>query len=72
MKKIAGVNPDFADFDELDSDALDAVEEFQEGTITFEELRNLVGADAATSIKEQMECMEEFDPERWFDDPEDL
>lgn len=69
MKRITGVNPDFADWDELDQDALDAVEEFADGAITFDELKNLIGPEAAAAIKEQQD---ESDPERFFDDPEAL
>lgn len=68
-KKITGINPDFADFDELDSDALDAVEEFQQGLLSYEELKNLVGLEAAQSIKEQRYGSD--DPDAYFDNPED-
>lgn len=67
MKKITGINPDFADQDELDEDALDAVEEFTEGQITYGELKTLIGPEAAAAIKEQQG---EHDPERFFDNPE--
>lgn len=69
MKRITGINQDFADWDELDQDALDAVEEFTDGTITFDELKNLIGPEAAAAVKEQHD---ETDPERFFDDPEAL
>lgn len=71
MKNITGINPDFADFDELDGDALDAVEEFQQGTLTFEELRNMVGPEAADAIKERR-YGPDYDPDSYFDNPEDL
>lgn len=67
MKKITGINPDFADADELDQDALDAVEEFTEGQITFDELKAMIGPEAASAIKEQHN---EYDPDRYFDNPE--
>ncbi len=67
MKKITGINPDFADSDELDSAALDAVEEFTEGQITYGELKTLIGPEAASAIKEQQG---EYDPDRFFDNPE--
>jgi len=69
MKKITGINPDFADYDELDDDALDAVEEFQQGVLTFEELKVLVGPETAQSIKEMKYGIED-DPEALFDNPE--
>ncbi len=69
MKKITGINPDFADYDELDADALDAVEEFQQGLMTYDELKNLVGHDAAQAIKEKRYGPD--DPDALFDNPED-
>ena len=70
MKKITGINPDFADYDELDDDALDAVEEFQNGMLTYDELKNLVGPEAAQAIKEQRYGPD--DPDALFDNPEDF
>lgn len=70
MKKITGINPDFADYDELDGDALDAVEEFQQGLLTYEELKVLVGLEAARAIKEKRYGPD--DPEALFDNPEDF
>jgi len=70
MRKIVGINPDFADNDELDMDALEAVEEFQEGQITYDELRALVGPETASMIKDQV--YPDYDPESFFDDPESL
>lgn len=70
MKKVNGINPDFADYDELDADALDAVEEFHQGLLTFDELKNLVGPDAANTIKDKRYGPN--DPEGFFDDPESL
>ena len=67
MKKITGINPDYADFDELDQDALDALEEFAEGQITYDELKSLIGVEAAAAIREHQS---EHDPDRYFDDPE--
>ena len=71
MQKINGINPDFADYDELDNDALEAVEEFQQGTLTFEELKALVGPEAANALKNQVYGPDD-DPEALFDDPENL
>lgn len=67
MKKITGINPEYADFDELDQDALDAVEEFSDGQISYDELKNLIGTETAAAIREHMG---EHDPDRYFDDPE--
>jgi len=69
MKKITGINPDFADYDELDADAIDAVEEFHQGLLSFDELKNLVGIEAAQAIKEQRYGPD--DPDALFDNPED-
>ena len=69
MKKVNGINPDFADYDELDGDAVDAIEEFQQGTLTFDELRTLVGPETADAIKEQR-YGGDHDPDVFFDDPE--
>lgn len=70
MKKIVGINQDFSDYDELDIDALDAVEEFQNGTLSFEELKNLVGHEAAQAIKEERYGPDDLDA--LFDNPEDF
>lgn len=70
MKKVTGINPDFADFDELDADAIDAVEEFHQGLLTYEELKNLVGPEAAQAIKEEHYGPD--DPEAFFDNPENF
>lgn len=71
MKRITGINPDFADHDELDSDALDAIEEFEQGTLTFDELRTLVGPETASAIKEQ-QYGSDTDPDAFFDNPENV
>lgn len=68
MKKVTGINPDFADFDELDPDALSAVTEFEDGQISFDELKALVGFETATAIREK--CYGADGPESLFDDPE--
>ncbi len=66
MKIKTGVNPDFADFDEIDEDAECAVQEFQMGTITLDELKALVGPEAAQSLADKND---EYD---FFDNPEDF
>jgi hypothetical protein len=71
MKKVGGINPDYADTDELDTDALDAVAEFTNGQVTFEELKNLIGPEDAEVAKNQF-FGKENDPSQFFDDPETL
>lgn len=66
-KKITGVNPDFADFDEVDDDVLDAVEEFESGDLTYEELKSVVGHEEAAAIRDRMYGSNSDD---LFDDPE--
>lgn len=68
MRVIRGVNPDFADFDEVDPDALEALDEFDRGRITLDELRHLIGPEAARARTE----MRYEHPDSLFDDPEDL
>lgn len=71
MKVKRGINPDYADFDEIDEDAAEAFEEFDAGNLSFEEFKALVGPEAAASYVEG--CVEEGDrPESLFDNPEDF
>lgn len=65
MKIKNGVNPDFADYDEIDEDAEDAIQEFEAGIITLDELKALVGPEAAQSLAEQHS-------DDLFDNPEDF
>jgi hypothetical protein len=65
MRVLHGVNPDFADFDEIDTDAAEALEEFDQGVITLDELRHLIGPDAARARAQ----IRYEDPESFFDDP---
>lgn len=67
MKKITGINPDYSDFDELDQDALDAVEEFSDGQISYDELKSLIGTEAANTLRVRVQ---EHDLGGLFDDPE--
>jgi len=69
MKKITGINPVYKVLDELDQDVLDASEEFAEGQITYDELKTLIGVEAAAIISEHQS---KYDPNRYFDDPESL
>lgn len=68
MKTKNGVNPDFADFDEIDSDAADAFEEFDAGSLTYDQFKALVGAEAAAAYAEKFHG----ETGHLFDDPEDF
>lgn len=69
-KKIVGVNPDFADQDEIDFDAEDLIIEFEQGTVTFDELKNMVGSDTARTIQERVHGdTDPNNPASYFDDP---
>lgn len=68
-KRVTGVNPDFADFDEIDVDAEDAISEYAEGTLTFAELKIMIGADAARAVEKSVHGGTDF--ENLFDNPED-
>lgn len=69
MKIKRGVNPDFADFDEIDVDVEDAYEEFEAGTLSFDDFREQVGPEAAQAFMERLEGRDEYD---LFDDPENF
>ncbi len=69
MKVRRGVNPDFSDFDEIDIDAEDAITEFENGTISLEELKHHIGPEAVERFLEDHED-QEGDFESLFDDPE--
>lgn len=70
MTKV-GINPDFADWDEIDADALEIVEEFYDGTVSFDELKAIVGTDAAQSIIDRL-ASDDLDPKELFDNPEEF
>ena len=70
MAKV-GVNPDFADWDELDVDTLEIVEEFCDGTVSYDELKAIVGSEAAQSIIDKI-ASDDLDMDQLFDNPEDL
>lgn len=61
---------DFADQVELelDIDTLDAVDEYTQGILSFDELKDLVGQEAAQSIR--ILSNQDHDPSTYFDDPE--
>lgn len=68
MKTPIPVNQDFQDWDEIDVDALDAFDDYHEGVISFDELRSLVGTEAAYVAKAKND--EKNGEENLFDDPE--
>lgn len=70
MKIRQGVNPDFADFDEIDQDVEDAIAEFEAGYLTVEELKHHIGPEAVERFLE-LEEEREDSFEGLFDDPED-
>ena len=63
--KIKTVNPDYADFDEIDEDAAEAFEEFDAGNLTLDEFKALVGPEAAASYAERYDDQDDL-----LDDPE--
>lgn len=70
-KRVVGINPDFADHDEIDTEALDAVTEFEQGTISFEELKVMVGYESAKAIQSKIHG-DGSRADNLFDDPEDF
>lgn len=72
MKIKTGLIPDFADYDEIDQDVLDAVSDFDNGVIGFDELKREIGEDAAYEVRSR--SSEEEVPDHWdlLDNPDDL
>lgn len=68
MKIKRGVNPDFADWDELDTDAMDAIIGFEAGTVTYEELQHLIGPEEAHKLLSRREA---DDMGSFFEDDDD-
>ena len=68
MKIKTGVNPDYADFDEIDMDAAEAFDEFDAGNLSLDELKTLVGPEAASSYVEQYQD----EAGQMLDNPEDF
>lgn len=60
---------DFADFDEMDIDALEALEGFGNGTYSFAELAQLVGQEEAERLSALCYTQETDDIDSLFDDP---
>lgn len=72
MGKGVGLNLDFMDDDEIDDEALEAITEFEEGIISYNDLKSIVGHQEARAIKERGEMgTDETDPESFFDDIDD-
>jgi hypothetical protein len=68
MKVVRGINPDYADDDELDIDAMEALEDFRGCRMTFEGLKAVLGKEAAESVA----AAHGYDEtSSLFDDPED-
>lgn len=77
MKIVRGLNPDFADFDEIDVDIEEAYEEFKNGRISYDQLKANVGPEAAQAHADRIHGMDDsaddhYDIDSLFDDPEDL
>ena len=62
MKRVSGINPDYADYDELDEDALGAEGAYREGLLTFDELVALIGLDEAKEVQDKKYGSEEVLP----------
>ena len=69
-KKVTPVNPDYADFDEIDSDAEDIIAEYRQGRVSFDELKSAIGYEAARQIQDDVYGEEGI--EDLFDNPEDF
>lgn len=70
MRIRNGLNPDFADYDEVDIDVAEAYGDFDAGNITFEQFKAEVGPEAAASYAEKYAEDDAFGD--LFDDPEDF
>ncbi len=62
MKVVSGVNPDYADFDEIDPDAVGAEDSYMQGDMSFDELASLVGTEEANAMKTRRYGSYEEDP----------
>lgn len=72
MRVVRGVNPDYADFDEIDEDARDAFQMFDRGEYSFSQLVSLVGKEAAQAHVGEFSYRESNPVAALFDDPEAL
>jgi hypothetical protein len=59
MKVRVAPNPDYADFDEIDPDAIGAEDSYMQGTLSFDELATLVGPEEASAMKMRRHGIEE-------------
>jgi len=66
MKRFSEIStiPEIVD---LDADGLDAVDDFNDGRIGFQTLKDLIGSEAASAVRGTVKG---YDPESLFDDPE--
>lgn len=69
MKTRYGINPDYLDHDEIDHDAAEALDDFDNGMITLDELKEHIGPEGVRALLERLE--DEGEIHRLFDDPED-
>lgn len=67
MTKLFDELPEIED---LDIDALAILDDFQQGTLDYDELKSLVGPEAANTI--QRHVFGSQNPDSLFDDPEDF
>lgn len=70
MKIKRGLNQEYADFDEIDEDIEEARSDFENGRLSFDGLRALIGPEAAQSCLDQLD--EDEGLPHLFDDPEDF
>ena len=70
VKVLSGINPCWADFDEIDEDALDMMSGYERGDVTFAELVSLVGREQAEEARRQIYGTS--GDEDLFDNPEEL
>ena len=60
------INQDFYDYDEVDIDVEEAIQDFENALLTFDELKNVVGWEVARTIQARVYGTAEY----LFDDPE--
>lgn len=77
MRIVRGLNPDFADHDEIDEDIAEAISEFDNGRISYLQLKVNIGPEAARSHVDRMAGPEDIaeyatNLDGLFDNPEDF
>lgn len=72
MRVVRGINPDYADFDEIDEDARDAFQMFDRGEYSYSQLVSLVGKEAAQAHVGEFTYRADNPIASLFDDPEAL